>query len=93
MGHEEGGEPQRALLDLADLLAQAAANAGIQRRERLVQQQDPRPHHQRPGQRHPLALAAGELGRIAALSKPVSSTSASASCTLAASSRPAGVSF
>ncbi|BDO10464.1 hypothetical protein KAM643c_40370 [Aeromonas caviae] len=66
VGHEDGGELE-ALLDLADLLAQAAADAGIQRRERLIQQQDPRLHHQRPGQRHSLALAAGELGWIAAL--------------------------
>ncbi|MNT02284.1 hypothetical protein D3C72_1367750 [compost metagenome] len=66
VGHEDGGE-FKALLDLADLLAQAAADAGIQRRERLVQQQDPRPYHQSAGQRHPLALTAGELPRIAAL--------------------------
>ncbi len=66
MGDEDGGELE-ALLDLADLLAQATADAGIQRRERLVQQQDPRLHHQGPGQGHPLALATGELGRIAAL--------------------------
>ena len=66
VGHEDGGELE-ALLDRADLLAQAAADAGIQRRERLIQQEDPWLHHQRPGQRHPLALAAGELGRIAAL--------------------------
>jgi hypothetical protein len=37
VGHEDGGELE-ALLDRADLLAQAAADAGIQRRERLIQQ-------------------------------------------------------
>ena len=33
----------------------------VQRAERLVEEQDPRLGHQRPGDRHPLAHPAGEL--------------------------------
>ena len=42
-------------------VAQLLAYLGIQRAERLVEQQHRRLDRQRPGQRHPLALAAGEL--------------------------------
>lgn len=60
VGDEQRGQAQGAL-DLADLVAQVAADARVQRRERLVHQQDARLDHQRPGQGHALALAAGEL--------------------------------
>ena len=60
MGDQDGGDAEPALqcpqLDL-HLLAQALVEGA----ERLVEQQDRRPHHQRAGQRHPLLLAAGQL--------------------------------
>ena len=52
------------LLHLADLAAHAFAQLrGVEVRERLVEQKDPRLAHQRPRQRDALLLAAGELGR------------------------------
>jgi hypothetical protein len=53
--------PQRA--------AQFAANLGVERTERLIEQQDFRIACQRPGERDPLALAARQLRRIA-ITKP-----------------------
>ena len=44
----------------------AGPQPGVQRAERLVQQDQPRTRRQRPGQRHPLLLASGELVRPAA---------------------------
>ena len=44
-------------------VAQFLADLGIQRAERLVQQQHLRLRGECPGQRHPLPLTAGELGR------------------------------
>ena len=38
---------------------------GVEIRERLVEEKDLGPPHQRPGQRHPLPLAAGEAVRFA----------------------------
>ena len=45
---------------LADLLA----GGGVQRPGRLVGEQQRGPVHQRPGDRHPLPLAAGQPGRV-----------------------------
>ena len=47
----------------AQLELQLLAQLGVQRSERLVEQQHGRPQHQRPGQRDPLLLAAGQLVR------------------------------
>ena len=44
---------------------QVLAHLRVERAEGLVEQQHLRLHRQRPGQRHPLPLAAGELGGIA----------------------------
>ena len=44
-----------------------AAQLLVERRERLVEQQHARPLDQRARERHPLALAAGELVRLAPL--------------------------
>ena len=53
------------LVQPAQPLAQLAPDLRVERAERLVQQQHPRLHRQRPGQRHPLELAAGELRGVA----------------------------
>src|SRR5262249_43383267 len=53
------------LLDLADLAAQPQPDLGVERRERLVEQQGGRLAGQRPGQRHALLLAARELVGVA----------------------------
>jgi hypothetical protein len=45
----------------AQPVAQLLADLGVERAERLVEEQHGRLDRQRPGQRHPLALAAGEL--------------------------------
>ena len=50
---------------VAQLAAQRLAGGGVQRRERLVEQEQAGPRRQRPGQGHALLLAAGELGRPA----------------------------
>ncbi len=65
MGHEQGGDADLGL-DPADLVAQIGPHLGIERRERLVQEQHLRLDRQRPRQRHPLLLSAGQLMRIAA---------------------------
>ena len=48
-------------------LAQLGADLGVERAERLVEQQHARLDRQRAGERHALALAAGELRRVALL--------------------------
>ena len=48
-------------LDPPDLVAQLAAHLGVERRQRLVEQQDHRLDGQSPGQRDPLLLAARHL--------------------------------
>ena len=50
---------------LADLAAHLRAQAGVERVEGLVEQDQARLRRQRPRQRHPLLLAAGELVREA----------------------------
>ena len=49
-----------------DLVAQLHPHPRVERRQRLVEQQHRGRHGQRPGQRHPLLLAAGELVRVRA---------------------------
>ena len=49
----------------ADFLAQRHAHLGVERRQRLVEQQQLRLRRQRAGQRHALLLAAGKLVGIA----------------------------
>ena len=52
-------------LDPADLLAQLHPDLGVERGQRLVEQQHLRLDRERAGQRHPLLLAAGDLVRVA----------------------------
>ena len=59
--HGDAGPRQRAH-DVQHL----AGQLGVERRGRLVEEQDPRLQRQRPGDGHALLLAAGELGRIVA---------------------------
>ena len=49
------------VVEPAQPLAQLGADAGVERAERLVEEQDPRLDGQRAGERHALALPAGEL--------------------------------
>ena len=66
VGDEDGGVAG-AVVDLAQPAAQFAAHLRVERAERLVEQQHARLDGQRAGQRHALALAAGQLRRIALL--------------------------
>ena len=52
-------------LELPQLELQVLAELGVERAERLVEQQHLRVEHQRPGQGDALLLAAGELRRTA----------------------------
>ena len=61
--HHDGGDAERPLQRL-DLVAQPQPHAGIERRQRLVEQQQAGRGRERARQRHALLLAAGELGRI-----------------------------
>jgi hypothetical protein len=60
VGHEDGGSSPTAQ-DLAQLVAEGAAQRRVERRERLVEEQQGRVDRERPAERHPLALASGEL--------------------------------
>jgi hypothetical protein len=60
VGDEDGGVAG-AVVDLAQPAAQFLAHLGVERAERLVEQQHARLDRQRAGQRHALALAAGKL--------------------------------
>jgi hypothetical protein len=64
VGHEHAGQPH-AVVQLAKPATQLLAHLGVERAERLVEQEDPGLDGERPGERHPLALAAGQLARIA----------------------------
>ena len=64
MGDEHRGVAG-LVVDLAQPAAQVAAHLGIERPERLIEQQHPRFDGERPGERHALPLAAGELRREA----------------------------
>ena len=58
------GELEFALQAL-ELEPHALAQLGVEIRQRLVEQQELRLHHQRARERKPLLLAAGELGGVA----------------------------
>ena len=60
VGHQHGRDADAAD-ELADLAPGPLAQRRVEVGERLVQQQHPRLRRQRPGQRHPLLLAAREL--------------------------------
>ncbi len=64
MGDEQGGVA-RAVVDVAQPAAEVAPHLGVERAERLVEQQHPGLDGERPGERDPLALAARELRGIA----------------------------
>ena len=66
VGDVDDGEAE-GLLQLADLVADPAAQLGVEVRERLVEEQHLRLEHQRPGDGDALLLAAGELGGEARL--------------------------
>ncbi len=68
--------------------AHAGAQAGVEGRERLVEEDDLGIGGQRPGQRHPLLLTARELMGVAP-SQPGQPDHASSSMTLLAALRPA----
>ena len=69
------------VVQLAQPAAQLLAHLGVERAERLVEQQHARLDRQRAGERHALALAAGELRRIAARRSRSSCTRSSSSST------------
>ena len=60
VGDVDGGDAEAAQ-QRVDLDAQALAQRGVERGQRLVEQQQPRPHGERARQRDALALAAREL--------------------------------
>ena len=64
MGDQDGGRARLAE-QLLDVRADAGPQVRVERGKRLVEQHDLRPDGQRPGQRHPLLLAAGKLMRVA----------------------------
>ena len=63
------GDEHRRHADLvvqpAQPLPQLLTDGRIERAERLVEQQHPRLHRERAGERHALALTTAELGRVA----------------------------
>ena len=64
MGDEDAGDVE-LVVQPAQPAAQLLAHLGVERAERLVEQQHLGLDGQRAGQRDALALAAGELGREA----------------------------
>ena len=62
MGDEDGGDAGR-LQHARNRLAHIFAQAGIECRERFVEQHQPRLAAERAGERHTLLLAAGKLMR------------------------------
>src|SRR3989475_7019512 len=60
MGHEDRGDPD-LLLEALDLAAHLVAKPGVEIRERLVQEKDVRPLHERAREGDALLLATGEL--------------------------------
>ena len=61
---DEHGRDAGLALERLDLGAHVDPQLGVQVRERLVHQEHLRVSHQRPAERHPLALAAGQLPRL-----------------------------
>ena len=80
VGHEDGGHVD-LVVQPAQPVAQLLADLGVEGAERLVEQQHRRLDRQRPGQRHPLPLAAGELARAAGRRNCARCTSSSSSST------------
>jgi hypothetical protein len=64
VGHVDHGHAQ-ALVQVLDLHLHVFAQLLVERAERFVHQHQLRFEHQRPGQRHTLLLAAGQLRRVA----------------------------
>ena len=62
---DEHGRDVDLVVQAAQPGAQLGADVGVERAERLVEQQHARLDGERAGQRHALALAAGELRRVA----------------------------
>ena len=58
-----GGDAELAL-QVLELLPELVPELGIQVGQRLVQQEDLGPQHQRPGHGHALLLATGQLGNV-----------------------------
>ena len=66
MGHVDERDPD-LLLDPLELDLHLLAQLEVERAERLVEEEDGGSVDERPGQRDPLRLAAGDLGRLALL--------------------------
>ena len=66
VGHEDEGDPD-FLLDPLQLDLHLLAQLQVEGAERLVEEQDGRAVDERPGEGDALGLAAGDLGRLAAL--------------------------
>ncbi len=64
VGHVNGGDAELALQAL-QLETKVMPKLRVQVRERLVEEQELRLHHQRARERQALLLAAGQLGRLA----------------------------
>jgi hypothetical protein len=62
---DEDARQMNLVVQAAEPLPQLLPHLGVERAERLIQQQHFRLDGQRPGQRHALPLSAGELVRIA----------------------------
>ncbi len=60
VGHDEGRHAE-AMEKRPKLAAELLSRGSVERRERLVEQEEPRPRRDGPGKRHPLPLATGEL--------------------------------
>ena len=80
VGDEDGGHVH-LVVQPAQPVAQLLADLGVERAERLVEQQHRRLDRERAGQRHPLPLAAGELRRAAGAANWTRCTSSSSSST------------
>ena len=65
VGDEDGGEAG-LVVDFAQAAAELLADAGVERAEGLVEEEHARLDGERAGEGDALALAAGELGRVAA---------------------------
>ena len=85
VGHHDRRHAE-APLELLDLVAQVHPHLGVERGQRLVEQQEPGRGGQRAGQRDPLLLAAGELGRDTCRRASASPTRSSSSWTRRATS-------
>ena len=64
---DEHGRHVHLVVQPAQPVPQVGAHLGVEGAERLVEQQHLRVDGERAGERHPLPLAAGELGRVAVL--------------------------